>query len=47
MSKQLITAISFENNSNIFGLGEDSKVYYWDVDHGKWKLNVNYSHVAE
>jgi hypothetical protein len=34
-----ITAVEFEGSCDIFGLGDDGKVYHW-TNEGEWILNV-------
>lgn len=47
MKIKQITAISFEGGSDIFGLGEDNKLYYWGNVDGEWHINVSPSHVTK
>lgn len=35
-----ISAAPYEGGCDIFGLGDDSNVYFWDPKTAQWELNI-------
>jgi hypothetical protein len=37
-----ILQISVSSSGTVYGLGDDQKMYYWDIELGRWYLDYKY-----